>query len=211
MKKNIKTQILEFNVNWNSIKRACMRTIGKEAGDKEPTKEWKRKLLICRHSPLRKGSVTWKWPSIPSCISTHFARHHIGCEKYISTSREDRTNIPREERSQMDEVSMEMDANVEALLNISERRLCTCADPTTKAYWEDLRRQVEQYDGDISWAMVPQCIRAGSCVEPFSSCKHFENFAKTCTPEEMNDITTRYDKYNEYREKKLTLTKKPER
>ena len=53
-----KTQILEFNVNWNSIKRACMRTIGKEAGNKEPSHEWKRKLLVCQHSPIRKGIVT---------------------------------------------------------------------------------------------------------------------------------------------------------
>ena len=58
-------EILEFNVNWNSIKRACMRTIGKEAGDKEPSTEWKRKLLICRHSPIRKGVVTFKFPEIP--------------------------------------------------------------------------------------------------------------------------------------------------
>lgn len=136
----IKTEILEYNVNWNSIKRACMRTIGKEAGDKEPSKVWKRKLLICRHSPIRKGTITWKWPEIPYAISTHFARHHEGTEKYISTSRADRTEIKdRSQRSQMDPVSMEMDANIEALINISERRLCMCADPTTRAYWQDLK------------------------------------------------------------------------
>ena len=41
-----KTEILEYNVNWNSIKRACMRTIGKDAGDKEPPETWKKKILI---------------------------------------------------------------------------------------------------------------------------------------------------------------------
>lgn len=49
-----KTEILEYNVNWNSIKRACMRTIGKDAGDKEPPETWKKKILICRHSPNKK-------------------------------------------------------------------------------------------------------------------------------------------------------------
>lgn len=204
----IKTKLLEFNVNWNSIKRACMRTIGKEAGDKEPPKEWKRKLLICRHSPIRKGWVTWKWPEIPYAISTHFARHHEGCEKFIATERADRTGVDRKERSQMDMVSMEMDANIESLIGISERRLCMCADPTTHAYWEDLQQLISEYDSDIAWAMVPQCVRCGGCVEPFSQCKFFENFAKDLTKEELMDVTTRYNKFNEYRQKMLVKKKK---
>lgn len=194
----IKTELLEYNVNWNSIKRACMRTIGKEAGDKEPPKSWKRKLLICRHSPLRKGSITWKWPEIPYAISTHFVRHHQGCEKFVQTERADRTGVDRRERSQMDPVSMEMDANIEALLNISERRLCLCADPTTKAYWEDLRHVVETYDDDIAWAMVPQCVRCGSCVEPFGTCKFYDKLMEGYTLEEQQSIMKRYDIYNEY-------------
>ena len=194
----IKTEILEYNVNWNSIKRACLRTIGKEAGDKEPPKAWKRKLLICRHSPLRKGSITWKWPEIPYAISTHFVRHHQGCEKFVQTERADRTGVDRRERSQMDPVSMEMDANIEALLNISERRLCLCADPTTKAYWEDLKHVIETYDDDIAWAMVPQCIRAGGCVEPFSSCKFYEKLMEGHTLEEQMNVEKRLDIYNNY-------------
>jgi hypothetical protein len=34
----------------------------------------------------------------------------------------------------MDYVPMEMEANIQALINISAKRLCTCADPTTIAY-----------------------------------------------------------------------------
>lgn len=202
-----KTELLEFNVNWNSIKRACMRTIGKEAGDKEPPKEWKRKLLICRHSPIRKGWITWKWSDIPYAISTHFARHHEGTEKYISTSRADRTEIKdRSQRSQMDPVSMEMDANIEALIGISERRLCMCADPITRAYWQDLKDCIEKYDEDIAWAMIPQCVRCGSCVEPFGECKFYENLMEGHTLEEQQDIMQRYDIYREY-QKELKLKK----
>ena len=203
----IKTEILEYNVNWNSIKRACMRTIGKEAGDKEPSKAWKRKLLICRHSPIRKGTITWKWPEIPYAISTHFARHHEGTEKYISTSRADRTEIKdRSQRSQMDPVSMEMDANIEALISISERRLCMCADPTTRAYWQDLKDCIEKYDEDIAWAMIPQCVRCGSCVEPFGECKFYEKLMEGHALEEQQDVMQRYDIYREY-QKELKLKK----
>lgn len=195
----IETVIKKVNVDWKDIKDACRRTIGLDEGDKEPPKAWKRKLLICRHSPIRKGWITWKWSDIPYAISTHFARHHEGTEKYISTSRADRTEIKdRSQRSQMDPVSMEMDANIEALISISERRLCMCADPTTRAYWQDLKDCIEKYDEDIAWAMIPQCVRCGGCVEPFGECNFYEKLMEHATREEQMDVAKRYDIYSEY-------------
>lgn len=195
----IKTKIINFNVDWLAIKNACRNTVSLEESKKEPTSEWKRKLLICRHSPIRMGTITWKWEEIPYAISTHFARHHIGCEKFISTSREDRTGISREQRSQMDMVSMEMIANLEALMNISERRLCMCANKTTRAYWQSLIEEIKKYDEDIAWACVPQCVRCGACVEPFSNCDYYYNLTKYETIEKQVDIMKRYDFYNNKR------------
>ena len=34
--------------------------------------------------------------------------------------------------------------------------------------------EIKNYDEDIYWALVPQCIRCGSCVEPFSKCQFYE-------------------------------------
>lgn len=194
------TNITDYDVNWKKIKSACMTTISKDAGDKEPSQAWKRKLLMAEHSPIRRGIISWYWPTIPSCISTHFARHHMGCEKFVATSREDRTGVPREERSQMDYVRMEMDANIQALINISRKRLCTCADPTTRQYWKSLLEEVKKYDEDIYWACVPECIRTGSCPE-YVSCGFYEAFSKQLTPEEQMNIHARYDKYYQMRER----------
>ncbi len=36
---NLKANITDFNINWKKIKSACMTTISKEAGDKEPSAE----------------------------------------------------------------------------------------------------------------------------------------------------------------------------
>ena len=191
-------RITDFNINWKKIKSACMTTISKEAGDKEPTSAWKRKLLLCEHSPIRRGEISWKWDAIPYAISTHFARHHEGCEKFIGTEREDRTNIPREERSQMNPVPMEMDANIQALINISAKRLCTSADPTTRKYWWAVLEVIKDYDEDIYWACVPQCIRCGGCPE-YKSCGFYEHFAKNLSIEEQTNMIKRYDKYNETR------------
>ena len=199
-------KITNFNVDWMRIKSACMTTISKQAG-KEPGVEWKKKLLICRHSPIRRGEVSWKWETIPYAISTHFARHHEGCEKFIGTERTDRTGIDREERSQMNYVPMEMDANLQALMNISEKRLCMCADPTTRKYWEAVIEALRQYDELIAWSNVPQCIRCGGCVEPFSECSFYDNLMEDISKEDQMDVTRRYDIYNE-KVRKLVLTPK---
>lgn len=194
----IKSVITNFNVNWLNIKSACMTTISKKAG-KEPNSDWKRKLLICQHSPIRRGVVSWKWEEIPYCISTHFARHHEGCEKFIGTSRADRTEIKdRSQRTQMDCVPMEMDANIQALINISERRLCSCADPLTTKYWESVLEEIAKYDEDIVWACVPSGIAHGGCTEPFSDCKKCNHILEQMPPEDRLDVKKRYDHYHEY-------------
>lgn len=205
---NKKAKITNFNVNWLNIKSACMTTISKQAG-KEPDSQWKRKLLVCQHSPIRRGIVSWKWEAIPYAISTHFARHHEGCEKFIGTSRADRTDVKdRSQRSQMDCVPMEMDANIQALMNISEKRLCKCADPLTTEYWEGVLEAVKEYDEDIYWACVPSGIAHGGCTEPFSDCQMCNKILEQMTPEERLDIMKRYDAYNEHREMVRTRKRK---
>lgn len=200
-KYNTSVRITDFNINWKKIKSACMTTISKEAGDKEPSQAWKRKLLLCEHSPLRRGEISWKWEEIPYAISTHFARHHIGCEKFVATERTDRTGIPREERSQMNPVMMEMDANIQALINISAKRLCTSADPTTQKYWRAVLEAVREYDEDIFWACVPQCVRCGGCPE-YTNCGFYDKMMENAQPEEQTVLVKRYDKYNEWRDNK---------
>lgn len=204
----MKTTIKNFNVNWLNIKNACRQTISMCDSEIEPTSEWKRKLLICRHSPLRIGSVLWKSEDVPFYVMGHIVRHNVGCTPFVSTSREDRTGIPRNERKQTDFVDMQMIANIEALINISERRLCTCADLTTRKYWEAVLEAIKEYDEDVYWACVPQCIRCGACIEPFGECKVYENFSKQLTPEQQTDIMARYDAYNEYRAKTLKRERK---
>ena len=160
--------------------------------------EWKRKLLLCEHSPIRRGSISWKWDEIPYAISTHFVRHHEGVEKWVATEREDRTGVPREERSQMNPVMMEMEANIQALINISKKRLCTCADPTTRRYWEAVLEAIKEYDEDIYWACVPECVRDGGCPE-YKPCGYYDKLMEDASKEEQMTLKLRYDRYNQHR------------
>ena len=197
-KEKIKARITDFDIDWMKIKSACMTTISKEAG-KEPTQEWKRKLLLCEHSPIRRGTISWKFDEIPYCISTHFVRHHEGVEKWVGTERADRTEIKdRSQRSQMDMVPMEMEANIQAIINISRKRLCTSADPLTIKYWKAVLEAIKEYDEDIYWACVPECVRCGGCPE-YNSCGYSDNLMKDAEPEEQRVLKLRYDRYNKFR------------
>ena len=197
-KEKIKARITDFDIDWMKIKSACMTTISKEAG-KEPTQEWKRKLLLCEHSPIRRGTISWKFDEIPYCISTHFVRHHEGVEKWVGTERADRTEIKdRSQRSQMDMVPMEMEANIQAIINISRKRLCTSADPLTIKYWKAVLEAIKEYDEDIYWACVPECVRCGGCPE-YNSCGYYDNLMKDAKPEEQRVLKLRYDRYNKFR------------
>ena len=200
MEKNkINVTITDFDINWKKIKSACMTTISKEAGPNEPSQEWKRKLLLCEHSPIRRGTISWKWDEIPYCISTHFVRHHEGCEKWVGTERADRTEVKdRSERTQMDIVPMEMEANIQALINISKKRLCTCADPLTRKYWIAVLEAIKEYDEDIYWACVPECVRDGGCPE-YKPCGYYDKLMEDATKEEQMTLKLRYDRYNKHR------------
>jgi hypothetical protein len=192
----MKTKIEKFDVDGLNIKNLCRETVSMGKSELEPTQEWKRKLLIARHSPLRAGEIQWRWEQIPYAISTHFARH-VHSEKWVSTSRADRTEIKdRSKRSQMDNVSMIMRSNIDALQAMAEKRLCFQADPLTRAYMQNLVEVIQEYDEDLAWSLVPSCIRTGGCIELFGKCKFYDDLMKDATKEEQMDVIKRYDIYN---------------
>lgn len=197
-----KVRITKLDIDWLNIKNLCRATVSMAESKKEPTREWKRKLLITRHSPLRSASIQWRWDNIPYAISTHFARH-IHSEKWVSTSREDRTGVPREERSQMDNVGMTMQSNIEALQCMAEKRLCFQADPTTREYMEELKDAIAEHDEDVAWSLAPSGIYKCGCPEKFGKCTYCESILRQMPQEDLFDIEKRLDFYNEYRSKQL--------
>ena len=108
----------------------CRLTVNKEPSKSpRPSTVFLDNIYMAEHSPIREKLFDIYIEDIPYCISTHFVRHHQGVEKYVTTSRSDRTDIKdRSQRSQMDLVSMGMTVNAQALINMSKVRLCYCAD-----------------------------------------------------------------------------------
>ena len=130
-----KVKVIKFDVDWLEIKNLCRKTISMNDSNIEPTSEWKRKLLLAEHSPLRHSLITVDIEDVPFYVMGHLVRHSVGVTPYVSTSREDRTNISRSERSQTDLVSMRIDLNIQSLINISRKRLCNQADRQTQIIW----------------------------------------------------------------------------
>lgn len=119
-----KTYIQKISADWKDAKNECRNTCNKDATDVEPTQEFIKKLLISEHSPIRLIKIKWRWEGIKSWISVHFARHWLGWDKWISTQRSDRTGIDRDASRQDTPVNMDVEANSQALINVSRYRLC---------------------------------------------------------------------------------------
>jgi hypothetical protein len=152
--------------NWQDVKNATMTTIGRAAG-KYPDDEWKLKLLRAEHSPIRKLRFSWRWQDLPYWVSVHFVRHKIGIEHFVKTQRTDRTGVDRGESPQGSPVTHECEANAQALIQISRKRLCACASEETQAAWRLVREEVKKVEPALAHLMVRECVYRGHCPEMF--------------------------------------------
>lgn len=191
-----KVEIKKWDVNWREIKNLCRTTIGMDDSKIEPTDEWKKKLLIAEHSPLRHSLITIDIHNVPFFVMGHLVRHNMGVTPYVRTSRTDRTGVDRSERKQTDVVDMRMDLNIQALINISSKRLCTQADKDTREIWDMVVSEVEKFDPVLAWVCVPQCVKSSGCTEGFGECKYYEKLMGDVDKEILIHPIKRYDEYN---------------
>jgi hypothetical protein len=163
---------MEQATPWKRALNAARRTIGKSQLDKEPTDSWKAKILLAEHSPIRLVEYDWTWEKIKQWVTAHLVRHHEGCEKFVHSQRGDRRELPieRDKMPQGAVNDMDMTANAQALINISRKRLCSCASPETRKAWNQVKEEIRKIDPILADKMVPECLYRGFCPEWMSSC-----------------------------------------
>lgn len=163
---------LEQTTDWKRALNAARRTIGKPQLDKEPSKSWKAKMLLAEHSPIRLVEYDWTWEDIRQWVTTHLVRHHEGCEKFVHSQRADRRDlgVPRDELPQGALNDMDMTANAQAIINISRKRLCSCASRETREAWRQVVDAIREVDPVLADKCVPECIYRGFCPEFMNSC-----------------------------------------
>ena len=134
-----------------------------------PSSAWKRKILLCGHSPIRKLLFNWKWTDLKYWVSVHLVRHKYGIEHWVSTQRSDRTGEDRNSKPQEAPVSHECLANAEEIMFISRRRLCNQASHETREAWKAVVDEIGKIDPELASCCVPECVYRGFCPE-FRSC-----------------------------------------
>ncbi len=158
--------ILDIKGTWRSVADAARTTIGLEAGDKEISSYWKRRMLLCEHSPIRKLLIEWKWTDLMSWVSVHFVRHKYGIEHWVRSQRPDRYNADnRDAFPQGNFINHECEANAQAIINISRKRLCHQASHETRLAWIKFLMELNKHEPELYDVCVPDCIYRGWCYE----------------------------------------------
>jgi len=192
---NPQTKINKIENDWVDIKNKCRVTVNKEHTDIIPNSEFKIKLLISEHSPIRLLKINWLWSKIKYWVSTHYVRHHQGIEKWVSTQRSDRTNVNRDEISQGAHVNFEAEANAQSLINMAKVRLCYQASKETRELFEDLKVTISKQEFELADVLVPNCIYRAGCSE-FTECGFWSKFKEKYSSADLLHIETRYKLYN---------------
>lgn len=151
---------------WQQIKDDALFTIHKKNG-KYPDSNWKRKMLIAEHSPIRTGRMIIEIYDVPNFVINHLVRHNIGFTPFVSTLRSDRIAydiIPDRNTPN----NLRFDCNFQALINISRKRLCNCASKETRDAWQEVKDKVAECEPELASCMVRECVYRGFCPEMFS-------------------------------------------
>ena len=175
----MEVELKDIKGTWEDVANRARTTVHKDELGKEPSDNFKRKILRAEHSPIRSLIYCFKITNLKSWVATHLVRHHVGVEKWVRTQRTDRTGINRDELPQGAEVEMELEANAQALINMSRKRLCSQASPETREVMEAIKKEVSERDKFMAEVMVKECIYRGYCPEMWS-CNYdkTENFQK---------------------------------
>ena len=136
---------------------------------------WKKMLVTCGgvpHSPIRAVVYRLFAFDIPTWVSVHYVRHHVGFQPYIQSQRTDRQTTANDRgRARQDaSVNMVADLNANTILNIAKARLCMKASPETRELMQLFRKElcgsIDPYDKELGLLMNPPCEWYLKCFEP---------------------------------------------
>jgi hypothetical protein len=76
-----------------------------------------------------------------------------------------------------------MACNAQAFINISRKRLCSCASQETRAAWRLVVEYLREFDPILAEKCVPECLYRGFCPEyddrpEFNKCCGYVNTDK---------------------------------
>lgn len=191
-----RTEILKIKGDWEEVVNDCRATVKKPPLGKEPSADFKRRILMAEHSPIRDITVKFRWNYIPYWVAMHWKTHHW--ESRVNSQRNDRQKeYDRTKAPQDVPVDFIGDANVQSLIDTWRKRLCRQAAPETRRYAEDFKETLYEQEPEIASVLVPNCVYRGFCPEMYP-CGWWDTFATRLCREDLLDGQKRYAKYNEW-------------
>lgn len=212
-KKNaIVTRLECVRPDWIRVVNAARRTWGKKPIDHEPKDSWKRQILLAEHSPIRLLEYDFTIENVRQFVTVHLVRHHIGCEKFVRSQRQDinpdiekvtqnviqvlkEHGLTRDDWKERDymfqgaENVMDMACNAQSFINISRKRLCVgCTSPETRQAWEIVIAMLKETDPILAEKCVPECCYRGFCPETKRCCGYVNTEAYQKRLEEYRKI-----------------------
>lgn len=197
----MKTEIIGIKGTWQEVIDDCRATVAKPPLGHEPGAEWKRKILIAEHEPIRDIWIKWKWRGIKYWIAMHW-KTHIWPSR-VNTQRSDRTGVNREDKPQSAPVDFTGDANAQHLIDTMRKRLCCQASDETRRYAEDFKAALRETQPELSDVLVPNCVYRCGCPEmQMCATKQWAAFLYWCAGNKIDvrklSIAQRYQAYNRW-------------
>ena len=198
--------------DWKRVVNAARRTWGKDPIDHEPSDKFKRQILLAEHSPIRLLEYDFTIADIRQWVTVHLVRHHVGCEKFVHSQRQDinaqvevitkrlieilkEEGLLREgwrERDYMyqgETNEMDMTCNAQSFMSISRKRLCYgCPSPETRQAWEVVIEALREVDPILAEKCAPDCIYRGFCPEGRRCCGYVNTEAYKKRLEEYRKV-----------------------
>ena len=177
-------------VGWDWAKKLILRTMNKKPKTPYPTSKQKLEWLIAEHSPIKVVQWCIDINDLRQWVGVHLLRHpfvlpyiasqradkvedkEAQIEMVLSYIKEDIINDPsfdkstwRDYRLQGSTNNHSFVVNAQTLINISKKRLCSCASKETREVWKMVHECIKEIDPEMAAAMVPTCIYRGFCPE----------------------------------------------
>lgn len=144
--------------------RACQFTLHSQ----KATSIGLEKIYRSEHSPMRTQLFWIEMKDIPSFVSVHLVRHHVGVDHFVQTQRTDRG--AEEVANRLTPVNHAMLINAQALVNMARKRLCNMASVETQIVMAKIRGAIRKVDPELVKCMQPECIYRGGVCHELSGC-----------------------------------------
>lgn len=162
----MKTKIIYISPTWRHVLNAARKTVNKEEVEKEPTKQFRKKILLSEHSVIRMLTVYWDWEKMKTWVSNHIRTHNKFAEHFVSTQRSDRTGIERDKLTQDAPVTHGEYTNAAEIIYTSRKRLCNLPSKETREAWQMFIDVLKEQEPELAAVCVRECVyRGGLCPE----------------------------------------------